>query len=100
MAKHRIVCVEKGACPSGRHEHVIAVGIGESSDHANYPMTVREVLASMEAGGTFYTQAGAYSARVGRYSCSRCSGDFIRTHPDDTRIDNLDHMRACSWRRR
>ncbi len=98
MAAHRIVCVDMESCSSGRAEHVVAVGIDEQSNHATNRQTVDQVLRALGIGEAYYTQAGNRTARVSKYSCSQCGRNFIRTHPDDTTVDNLDNLRACSWR--
>jgi hypothetical protein len=61
---------------------------------------VPEVIAAMDRGDTFYTK-GKASGRVAwveKYWCHACGGWHIRTRPDVVTDNNLDSLRACSWR--
>ncbi|MFI4991419.1 MAG: hypothetical protein ACHQHO_10970 [Solirubrobacterales bacterium] len=94
----RIVCVET----EHPHRHILAVGIGTEGSHATERMTVSAVRSAIANGDVFYT-VGSVTGEVALVSpddcrIGGCTIKTIRTHPDDTRDDNLDEMRVCSWK--
>jgi hypothetical protein len=101
MADYRVVCTEQ--VPVAAHPQrarIVAVGTGSDPDQANQRWTVPEVVAAMDRGDRFYTQ-GKASGRVAwvqKYWCAACGACHIRTASDATVDNNLDYLRACSWR--
>ncbi len=95
----RIVCVET----EHPHRHIVAVGIGANAARADYRMTVAEVRNAIEDGDVFYTvgSSSGKTALVGLDTCHfpTCTVATIRTNPDDEKDDNLDELRACSWKK-
>jgi hypothetical protein len=94
----RIVCVET----EHPHRHILAVGIGSEASKATERLTVSEVRTAIANGDVFYT-VGSVTGDVALVSPDTCRINgctiyTIRTHPDDTRDDNLDEMRVCSWK--
>jgi hypothetical protein len=87
MAAYRIVCVEKD-------EHITAVGTGTDSAKATQRRTVAEVRAAIKTGTRFYTK----SLSTGKEADVELYGDGIRTDPDGEKDNNLDELRACSWK--
>lgn len=97
-ATRRIVCVET----EHPHRHILAVGVGTEPSRASERLTVGQVRAAIAGGEVFYT-VGSVTGEVALVRPDDCRLDgctvkTIRTHPDDARDDNLDQMRACSWR--
>jgi hypothetical protein len=95
MAALQIVCVET----EHPHRHILAVGIGADADRASYRLTTADVRKAIADGDVFYT-VGSVSGEVALVSpdncrIAGCTIKTIRTHPDDTRDDNLDEMRVC-----
>jgi hypothetical protein len=95
METRRIVCVET----EHPHRHILAVGIGTEANKASYRLTTAEVRNAIANGDVFYTIGSVTgdSALVSPDDCriGGCTIKTIRTHPDDTRDDNLDEMRVC-----
>jgi hypothetical protein len=97
MSSYRIVCVEKTASADGTHKHLSGVGTGIDPDSASTKRTVSEVRAAIDNGDTFHTVgANGQKANVEKWSC--CGVNTLRTKPDDTKTDNLDNLRLCSWK--
>lgn len=97
MASNRIVCTEQE--PAGAsHDaaHIVAVGIGDTSDKASNRLDVDEVRRKIDQGHTFYTKSESTgkTAEVEKYDCS-CGYETIRTNPDDRIDNNLDDLREC-----
>jgi hypothetical protein len=97
MADQQIVCVEKVA--SGDHHHLTAVGLGTDPKAATSKMTVANVRSAIDKGDTFHTvsSSGGKKAYVEKFTC--CGVNTIRTRADDTKVDNLDDLRICSWKK-
>jgi hypothetical protein len=92
MSAYRVVCVET----KEPHEGIVAVGTsndgGEVADHR---WTVTEVRRSIKLGHRFYT----VSKSTGKEADVELYGtDGITTSPDGIYDNNLDYLRACSWR--
>ncbi len=95
MSDYRIVCVEKVS--SGDHPHLTHVGTGTKVSAASERWTVAKVRDAIDAGDNFYTVGtDDEQANVEKYTC--CGVETIRTDPDDTKTDNLDSLRICSWK--
>jgi hypothetical protein len=96
MSTKRIVCTERS---SSGHGHIVKVGIGTDADQATDSESVATVRASLAAGQVYYTygERSGKVALVRRWDCS-CGVLTIRSHPDATTDNNLDNLRACSWR--
>jgi hypothetical protein len=101
MASYRIVCTEQEPVTQPTtHAHIVAVGTGNDPDTANRRWTLKEVLAAMGLGDTFYTQGKTSGkiARVVKYTCGLCGRTHIRSSPDAVQDNNLDSLRRCSWK--
>ena len=101
MADYRVVCSEQvPAAAHSRNAKIVAVGTGSDPDRASQRWTVAEVVNAMQRGDRFYTQ-GKASGRVAwveKYWCPACGGWHIRSTRDAVVDNNLDSLRACSWR--
>lgn len=98
MADYQIVCVDKAPSPSGAHQHIVQAGTTTTGGSVpTRQWSVADVVRALSAGDTFYSTGGTgRRARVSSYPCTSCGKTYIRTHPDDTLIDNLDNLRRCS----
>ena len=81
--------------------HIVAVrATDEPSKHRRWPgqeaWTVEEVIAGYHTD-IFYTHPDGKGpvAVVGYETCHQCDKQFLRTHPDDTKINNLDSLPDC-----
>jgi hypothetical protein len=91
---HRIVCVTKETQADSEHEHVVEVGLGTEAGRVTAYLSVAEVREAIDRGDTFYTAGGARQARVAKFDCS-CGVQTLRTHADDTQLDNLNRLPPC-----
>ena len=101
MSDYRIVCTTQiPADAHPRNANIVAVGTGTEPDRADTRWTVPEVIAAMDRGDRFYTKgkASGLVAWVVKYWCSICGDWHIRSEADATLENNLDYLRACSWR--
>lgn len=98
MARYRIVCtVQVPADAHPRNAKIVAVGTGTDADRAARRWEVKEVVAAMDAGDSFYTK-GDRSGRVAeveKYWCAVCGEWHIRSAPDAVLDNNLDSLRTC-----
>jgi hypothetical protein len=79
------------------HSHIVSVGTGDASK-ANTRWEVSEVRTALRNGDVFYTSDGSGNiALVSAYDCA-CGYKTIRSAADATAKNNLDQLRACSWR--
>jgi hypothetical protein len=92
MAAYRVVCVET----KEPHEGIIAVGtsdVGETTANARW--SVKEVREKIKLGHRFYTQ----SISTGKVAEVELYGTHgITTSADGIGDNNLDNLRACSWK--
>ena len=92
MAAYRVVCVETRE----PHEGIIAVGTNDKGEtDANQRWTVASVRTAIKEGQRFYTIGleSGYEADVELW------GDHgITTSADGKPDNNLDNLRACSWK--
>lgn len=97
MANYRIVCVEL-KYPT-QHRHITGVGTGANPNAADNQWTVQQVRSAIDRGDTFYTQSPttAKVAYVDKFDCS-CGYKTIKSRADAVQDNNLDYMRACSWK--
>ena len=91
MTAYQIICTQKSTCPNGHH--VINVGTGSGNTYSRL-WPVAQVYAAMTLRDTFYTQVGGKTARVSPDRCA-CGVDTLRTHPDDSKANNLDALPKC-----
>jgi hypothetical protein len=94
----RIVCTEL----EHPHSHITAVGTGTESSKATERWTVTQVRNAIRTGSRFYTYdpISEKTADVEPYDVY-IAGQLIQTirsTPDATTRNNLDNLRACSWR--
>lgn len=98
---YRIVCTEQEPAPNPpQHAHIVAVGVGSNPESASQRFTLSEVIQMMDRGDRFYTKGlkTAAEAKVEKYWCTYCNRYHIRSSPDATTDNNLDHLRYCSWK--
>lgn len=95
---NRIVCVET-AHP---HRHINYVGIGNDPDAASERLSVAQVRLAIREGKRFHTISPSTGRRaeVEAYDFYYQGGVVytIRSAADAIFDNNLDNMRACSWR--
>jgi hypothetical protein len=100
--EYRIVCTEQEPAPNPpQHAHIVGVGVGSNPEAASQRYTLLEVIQMMDRGDRFYTQGNRTGAiaSVVKYWCSYCARYHIRSSPDATTENNLDHLRYCSWKK-
>ena len=87
MAEYQITDVHLGY--GAHHEsHIQSVWVANGTR----PYTVQEIVEAIDHGDTFfYTIGGERKARV-ITELSTSGHRYIRTHPDDTKLDNLLHL--------
>jgi len=98
MASWRVVCVKRGTIKHPKpHSHITGVGTGDRADWADMRWTLREVLAAMEEGDTFYTwsEATGRITPIETYECPQCGSTCIRSSEGSAPDNNLDAMRNC-----
>lgn len=103
MASYRVVCAEQ--VPSRAHPlngKIVAVGSNDSGGgQATGRWTVPEVVSALDAGHVFYTygEQSRETARVIKYWCTACGGEWhIKSSPDAVPDNNLDSLRLCAWK--
>ena len=91
MSSYTVVKVRKEDSSDGSHRHIEGV-ITTAGVH----YTRREVVDSIDAGNTWQTSAGGYTATIQKMSyCPRGSclaSPYIKTKPDSTDLDNLENL--------
>lgn len=97
---HRVVCTEQvPVYEPTTHAHIVAVGTGEDPNKATRRWELREVLAAIDAGTTFYTKGSSSGkvALVRKVACYACGRYIIRSAPDAVADNNLDSLRRCNF---
>jgi hypothetical protein len=100
MGYHRIVCTNQ--VPVGQpasHAHIVAVGIGATSDAYTQRLSLEQVIAAIDRGEVFYTQ-GEQSGKVALVQKARCPNCYhhhqiIKSAPDAVTDNNLDSLAFC-----
>jgi hypothetical protein len=91
MATYTVVAVRKEWGADGRHRHLEGVFTDAGTHY-----TRREVVNSIDAGNTWRTSAGGYSATIHKVTYCRASGclasPYIETNPDSSKLDNLENL--------
>ncbi len=91
MATYTVTRVRKETSSDGSHRHLEGV-ITDAGVH----YTRREVVDSINAGNTWKTSAGGYSATIRPMSyCFRANcyaSPYITTNPDSSKLDNLENL--------
>ncbi|MCU1582802.1 MAG: hypothetical protein JWO01_2190 [Microbacteriaceae bacterium] len=91
MSTFTVTKVRKETASSGTHRHIEGV-ITSAGVH----YTRQEVVTSIEAGNTWQTSAGGYSATIKTVSyCPNgtcLAKPYIETVPDNTKADNLENL--------
>lgn len=91
MARYTVTKVRKERSSDGSHQHIEGV-ITTAGVH----FTRREVVASIDAGSTWQTSAGGYTAIIRKLTyCPRAkcyATPYISTNPDSTKQDNLENL--------
>lgn len=99
MATYRIVCVET----EHPHRHITHVGVGDDPASASERLTVTDVRRAIANGHRFITisPSTGKTADVRADDCHMpsCTVKTIRSTSDAVSDNNLDNLRACSWRR-
>ena len=92
MATYTVTSVRMENCGDGIHRHIEGVC---TSVGVHY--TRKQVVDSINAGNTWKTSAGGYEATIHKINrCRRCTATpYIETHPDSTKVDNLDNLPRC-----
>lgn len=97
MTSYRIYCVNHASY--GNHHHIESVGARDRSGVA-HQFTVQDVYRRINAGDDFYvigTSTGKRS-EVGKYRCTQCLVQTIRSSADDVLDNNLDTQNPCpTW---
>lgn len=94
VAVYRITCANS-AVTTASHPHVVSVGVDLPGAPGVWVLTVADVVASIDAGDTFYTRAGATRAAVSEYVCRDCGTKALRSHVDGQWNNDLDNMSPC-----
>jgi len=101
MTRYRIVCTEQSP-PNEPHDtaHIVAVGIGTDPKAADTKWTLKDVFAALDRSDSFYTKGttSGKEASVHKYACKTCGFATIRSGADRVEDNNLDNLRACSWK--
>jgi hypothetical protein len=91
MATYTVTRVRKETSSDGSHRHIEGV-ITDAGVH----YTRQQVVTSINAGNTWKTSAGGYSATIRPVNyCHRAScyaSPYITTNPDSTGLDNLENL--------
>jgi hypothetical protein len=91
MTTYTVIKVRKELSADGRHRHLAGVITTE-----NLYYTRREVVDSIDAGNTWQTSAGGYSAKIHKLNFCPKVGCFatpyIATNPDSRWQDNLENL--------
>ena len=101
MASYQIVCTDRPEVETPRpHRHIVSVGTGDVSGKATKKWNVSHVRDAIAAGDRFYTLSPSTNTRadVEPYDCSTCHVWTLRSTPDRVKDNNLDELRACSWK--
>lgn len=96
MTTYKIVCADRRYS----HRHITHVGTGPGP--ANRQWDVSEVRSALRNGDRFYTEdpATGKTADVEAYNAN-VNGTVvytIRSAADAVKGNNLDYIRACSWK--
>lgn len=94
MTTYTVTKVRKELSVDGSHRHIAGVCTAAGSYY-----TRKQVVDSINAGNTWKTQAGGYSATITTMKyCPRAAclaTPYIKTRPDSTKLDNLEKLPAC-----
>ena len=97
MTRYRIVCTEQEPANNPRHSHIVAVGVGITTENATQRLTKSQVIEGINKGDAFYTQGNSSGriAEVEKYYCTPCKSEHIRSKQDSVSDNNLDNLRVC-----
>ena len=91
MATFTVIKVRKERAEDGTHRHIEGVITDDGSHY-----TRSEVASSIDQGDTWQTNAGGYSATIGKLpyclNPSCLASPYITTHPTSTQLDNLENL--------
>jgi hypothetical protein len=94
MATYTVTKVRKELSSDKTHQHIEGV-----CTDANVHWTRQQVVSSINAGNTWKTSAGGYSADIEVIMfCPKANcfaTPYIKTKPDSTTKDNLEHLDLC-----
>jgi hypothetical protein len=100
MASWRVVCVRRGTINQPKpHIHITGVGTGDRADWADMRWTLREVLAAMDEGDTFFAQSETTGqiTPVETYECAQCGSTCIRSSEKAVPDNDIGEMRNCIY---
>jgi hypothetical protein len=91
MASYTVTKVRKEQSADGTHRHIAGV-----ITTANQYWARKQVVDSLNAGDSWVTSAGGYSAVIKEISyCPRAgcyATPYIKTNPDSSKLDNLENL--------
>lgn len=94
MATYTVTKVRKEYSADSTHRHIEGV-CRDDGIH----FTRKEVVDSINAGNTWKTSAGGYTATITTMTYCPKSGcmatPYIKTNPDSTKLDNLENLPEC-----
>ena len=102
MTEYHIVCTDQQPVnePTS-HAHIVAVGVDTDNDgYADKRHILQTVIDNIDGRSIRYYTIGNVTGKpayVEVVPCHKCNHKIIKTLPDDTRDNNLDSLRRCSW---
>jgi hypothetical protein len=98
MTIYRVICTnQEPAHQPPQHAHIVAIGVGTSTDHYSQRFTLLQVIQMMNNGDRFYTQGSqsGKTAWVEPYFCPHCRQNHIKSTADAVSDNNLDSLPYC-----
>ena len=98
MTTYRVICTnQEPASQPPQHAHIVAIGVGTTTDHYNKRFSLPQVIQMMTNGDRFYTHGprSGKTAWVEKYYCSYCRQDHIKSAADAVDDNNLDSLPYC-----
>jgi hypothetical protein len=98
MATYRVICtIQEPASQPPQHAHIVAVGVGASTDHYDQRFTLPQVIQMMTNGDRFFTYGprSGKTAWVEKYFCPHCHQYHIKSTADAVEDNNLDSLPYC-----
>jgi len=98
MSTYRIICTnQEPASQPPQHAHIVAVGVGNSTNRYDQRFSLQQVIQLMDNGNLFYTQ-GPQSEKIAwveKYICPHCRQYHIKSAADAVYDNNLDSLPYC-----
>jgi hypothetical protein len=98
MSTYRIICTnQEPASQPPKHAHIVAIGVGTSTDQYSQRFTLQQVIQMMNYGDRFFTQGprSGKTAWVEKYFCPHCRQYHIKSTADAVEDNNLDSLPKC-----